>query len=446
MATLDDPQQQDDRARSGRREQRRRDGRAGGRGSGAGWRRRPVKRSFIWTHRWTSLVLGLALLVVTTSGVPLLYQQEIMHAKHSQAFSAAGPAKLTLAETLPIAQKHDPKFVVQSIYKTSGVYVAANFESERQVTIDPSNGKVLGDFTPSKDPGVVAWSMSLLQNIHMCGLTCPEYVGYQSWLNTPVPGTGRLGFDGADITIGGLILGITGLLLLFLALSGIWMWWPGIKRMAVGVRVRFRKGRYARDFDLHQVAGMIAVPLLLMWAFTGMGYEFGCVEKAWYAATPGEPHGERELASIKADAARHRHRGRHRRRPEARRGERGADRRRPAGAKEATATYGVWFANGFDPWRGTATTRATCWSPSTGTMRHASKVTYGGDEPRAQGIWEDWNFSTHAGLHRRPVVRIIWVVLGLAPLLLAFTGVSTWLYKRSLRKRRRQAAAAAAPA
>ena len=69
-----------------------------------------------------------------------------------------------------------------------------------------------------------------MTNIHVCGLTCPEYVGYQSWLNNRVPGTEWLGFDSARVTWGGLILGITGLLLLFLALSGIWLWWPGIRR------------------------------------------------------------------------------------------------------------------------------------------------------------------------------------------------------------------------
>jgi hypothetical protein len=37
------------------------------------WRRRqPIKSATVWTHRWTALVLGLVLLVVCTSGVPLL--------------------------------------------------------------------------------------------------------------------------------------------------------------------------------------------------------------------------------------------------------------------------------------------------------------------------------------------------------------------------------------
>jgi hypothetical protein len=41
-----------------------------------------------------------------------------------------------------------------------------------------------------------------------------------------VPGTGWLGFEDEPVTWGGLILGLTGLVLLFLALSGLWLWFP----------------------------------------------------------------------------------------------------------------------------------------------------------------------------------------------------------------------------
>jgi uncharacterized iron-regulated membrane protein len=39
--------------------------------------------------------------------------------------------------------------------------------------------------------------------------------------------------------------------------------------------------------------------------------------------------------------------------------------------------------------------------------------------------------------------RAIWLVFGLAPLLLAVTGVTTWLTRRRLRRRKRRRAAAA---
>ena len=53
----------------------------------------------------------------------------------------------------------------------------------------------------------------------------------------------------------------------------------------------------------------------------------------------------------------------------------------------------------------------------------------------AQTIWDSWNFPVHAGIVVNGWWRMIWFVLGLAPLALAVTGVSTWLVRRKTRQR-----------
>jgi len=106
------------------------------------------------------------------------------------------------------------------------------------------------------------------------------------------------------------------------------------------------------------------------------------------------------------------------------------------------ATYGVWMADGFDPWRN---------SDYSGDMLVAvdrrsgeTAVTYGGpNQSTAQSVWQDWNFPTHAGWIVGPWWRTLWAALGLTPLLLAVTGLSTWFFKRGVRKRRRDLPAAA---
>ena len=312
-------------------------------------------------------------------------------------------------------QQHDPEFAPYAIYYLDGVYVADDFET-RRVTVDPSTGEILGDFNTSGDDGFVRWTMSLMFNLHVCGLTCEGYVGYQAWLVEPVPGTGWLGFDGEPVSWGLLILGLTAVLLLFLSLSGIWLWWPGIKRWFVGVRVRWKKGRYARDYDLHQVAGMIAIPLLLLWAVTGMSYEFGFVERAWYGLTPGEPPAEgRVLESTESDepdigvaaavAAAMKH---HNDTPIS------VD--IPA-EDDPAATYGIWFQDGIDPY-GKAVYPGD-FLVSVDRKTGETMTTYGEYGSKAEELWSDWNFPLHAGWALNSWVRIIWVVLGLVPLLLA---------------------------
>ena len=157
-----------------------------------------------------------------------------MQASHSSAYEeSGGPRTIDHAEAYAAVQQHDPEFAPFAIYYLDGVYVADDFET-RRVTVDPSTGEILGDFNTSGDDGFVPWTMSLMFNLHVCGLTCEGYVGYQAWLVEPVPGTGWVGFDGEPVSWGLLILGLTAVLLLFLSLSGIWLWWPGIKRWFVG--------------------------------------------------------------------------------------------------------------------------------------------------------------------------------------------------------------------
>lgn len=337
--------------------------------------RRPLKSATVWTHRWTALVLGLLLVVVTTSGVPLLWEAEITRAQHPEAYRAAGPGTMSFAEVADVVERHDSSFRPQSLYRTHGVVVADDFESGRRVSVDPSNGQVLADFNPVTEGGFVATTMGLLYNLHLCLLSCEEYPGYQQWLAAQVPGSARAGFEGEKLTWGGLLLGVMGLLLLLLAVSGVWLWWPGVKHWVRGVRVRWRKGRYARDYDLHQVAGMIALPLLLVWAVTGMGHEFGFVEKSWYQAVPGEAREEVVLESAESED------------PE-------------IGVAAAVAA-------GYDPWQQGEYAGDLLVSVD----RHdaaRTAVSYGGpDQSPAQTLWQDFNFPTHAGIIVNPWWRVI---------------------------------------
>jgi uncharacterized iron-regulated membrane protein len=152
-------------------------------------RRRPIKSATVWTHRWTALVLGLLLLVVCTSGVPLLWHEEIIHAQHPEAYRAAGPATLSFDEVAAVVARHDPDFKPQSLYHTQGVIVADDFESGRRVSVDPSSGRVLADFNPVTGGGFVSTTMGLMFNLHLCLLSCEEYPGYQAWLAAQVPGS-----------------------------------------------------------------------------------------------------------------------------------------------------------------------------------------------------------------------------------------------------------------
>ncbi len=162
-------------------------------------------------------------------------------------------------------QDAHPDFRPSSVNVYHGLYEIGSADDDAHpgfYGVDPGTGRITGFVDPDKG------FMALMEQIHECFFTCDDYPAYLAFLNQPVPALGMHWLSG--VTVSGFILGVLGLLLLFLALSGIWLWWPSLRRFSNGFRVRTGNGRYARDYDLHQVIGMIALPLLLLWAVTGL--------------------------------------------------------------------------------------------------------------------------------------------------------------------------------
>jgi len=384
----------------------------------------------IVSHRWLSLVLGLVLLAITTSGAILLYRPEIERLQDGAAYDVSGKAPtISLVQARQAVLDEHPSFDATSVWAEHGVYRVTDYETSW--TVDPGTGEVLGHVGES--PG---W-LQFTDNLHECLLSCEDYPGTISALVEEVPGTAWLGFDGAKVTWGGLALGVLAVLLLYLSITGIWLWFPRPSRWRSSMNVRWRRGRFARDTDLHKVAGMVAIPFLLMWALTAASYEFGFVETAWYGATPGSHHEYPEPASEKAkgpDIT-----------PEA--AVAAAQRLHPDAtlvnidvpAKGApTAAYTMYFRDGFDPYG------ESQYPGDLGVYvdRHTGIAHdfYGAPgESTAQVLYDQYNYPVHSGYVVNGWWRLIWLLFALSPLLLAVTGLSTWLVRHQARRARRRA-------
>ena len=182
--------------------------RSAGRGLAAAdrgrWRRRRyVKRAFVWTHRWSSLVLGLLLLDRHDVGrAAALRAGDRARPARGGVRRRPGPPTLSLADALPIVQGARPGVRAAVDLRRNGVYVADDFESGRRVTVDPSNGQMLGDFNPTHDSGVVAVDdepddeHARLRADVRGVRRLPGVAGRRD------PGTGWLGFDGAARHLG----------------------------------------------------------------------------------------------------------------------------------------------------------------------------------------------------------------------------------------------------
>lgn len=401
-------------------------------------RRRPARRSMVVVHRWTSLVLGLLLVVETTAGAVLLFHGDWFRATNStfyQHTTSADP--ITAQRAMAIVTAAHPEFTAAWVSADNGILAVGDPTYTQAYAVDPGTGRING--FAHLEGGVMGW----LANLHDCALTCQDYPGYVPALAKPVPTLGLSALTG--ITWGAVILGVLGVLMILLAITGVITWWPGFRRLSHGFRVRTGRGRFARDYDLHNVVGIIAVPFLLMWGVTGAAFEFPGVENAWLAVTGGHspdpnrytftanpaPKGSQELGVDRAASV--------------------ALARVPGDVRYLVAPspdadyYTVSVATGYQPYGDRAFFGGDTTVYVDGhDANHVSIADGSAGEPAANSFYERVFEPSHFGWLVNGWWRIIWALFGLAPLALAVTGVSTWLFRRGVQRRRRAARGATA--
>jgi uncharacterized iron-regulated membrane protein len=380
------------------------------------------------THRWVAIVMGLLLLVVTMTGSLLLFKPEMHRLAQSSSFAATASAHpISAQRALAIVQRAKPKLGATSVGWSHGTWEVPSSDYKRFVNVDPGTGRILGE---RGEIGVIGF----LDNLHECALSCEGQPGYVKQLNDKMPDLGIQGIS--KLTIGGFILGTIGLVFVFLVIGGLVLWWPGVRRWRRGFEVRARKGRYARDFDLHKLAGFVALPFLAMWAFTGANFELPVVHKVGDILLPGATASEAattfkslpvekgtpDITVEQASAAALRYEG----------GGRIVNVSSPA-KTDATAAFTFCIDKGFNWWRDY---EGCPGSKFAAVDRH--------DATRVRDTWHSDNVAQfafgkqteamHFGALAGWAPRTLFFSMGMMPLLLAVTGMSTWLYKRGKRK------------
>ncbi|GAB3155953.1 PepSY-associated TM helix domain-containing protein [Amycolatopsis stemonae] len=386
-----------------------------------------MRRALVVTHRWTSLVLGLLLVLETTAGVVLLYRAEYFRATHADFYAhTESTHPIGLQQARDLVKQARPEFSAAWVSNDGGIIAVGDAGYTEAYAVDPGSGRITG---PQKlTDGVMGW----LTNLHDCAFTCATDPGYVSWLAAPSPLP--------EANWGEAVLVVLGLLMVLLAITGIVVWWPGVKRFSHGFRVRLGKGRFARDYDLHNVIGVVSVPFVLMWGVTGAAFYLPPVENAWLALTGGSAPDEAKYSFTANPAAPGT--------PVI-----GIDQASAAAlaASPGTVRYLVPPAEGTDYY--------TVSIADDGYRPYGARAFFGGDrtvyvdshdathvssvdakaEPAANRFYSKVFEAAHFGWLVDGWWRLAWVVLGLTPLALMLTGVSTWLYRLGTKRRRRKA-------
>jgi len=212
------------------------------------WWKPPKRRVYstvLFMHRWLSLVLGLVLVLVAGSGALLVYQHEIDYALNKDRYQPT-PGDVGWKNVKQTVEEAHPGKHLKTLWWPRWnvpVYEALLVDEDgarSMVAVDPGTGSMIeGEDQPIR-------IMDTVSSFHTTLLS------------------GRVGrWLVIASTVASVLLGAT----------GVYLWWPGIRRFFRGFRIRFR-GFYRANFDLHQVSGAVTAPIVLMMSLTGLALAF----------------------------------------------------------------------------------------------------------------------------------------------------------------------------
>lgn len=206
-------------------------------------------RAWSWTHKWSSLICTVFMLLLCLTGLPLIFAHEIAHltgkAVELPADTAPGGALASLDAVVAAGHARLPQRVVQ--------FASPDEEDSRlwYVTLTPSLEPTT-DFRPIAVDGRTAQVLAE-----------PRFdEGFMHWMT-------RLHIDLFAGLPGKLFLGLMGLLLLVAIVTGVVLYAPFMRKLAFG-EVRHRRSTRVRWLDLHNLLGIVTLVWALVVGATGV--------------------------------------------------------------------------------------------------------------------------------------------------------------------------------
>ncbi|HEX8834433.1 MAG TPA: PepSY-associated TM helix domain-containing protein [Abditibacteriaceae bacterium] len=225
-----------------------------------------LRKAVFFTHLWLGLLLGLYLVMAGVTGSLLVFGKQIdaQLSPHLHRVVPAGQIAPLSQMVTAVQRAHADKTIkrIRPSAHAEGSYefsLSARAGEDWEAFVDPYRAHVLGARPYGKH--FMGWTFDLHSNL-LAG------------------DRGRL-LNGYAAVMAGLLL-----------LSGLWLWWPSSKNFwkQLPSRLRVQRGASYRRLihDLHNVAGIYTLPLLLLLTLTGAVFMFWEPVEAVLARLTGE--------------------------------------------------------------------------------------------------------------------------------------------------------------
>ncbi|MEH2274121.1 MAG: PepSY-associated TM helix domain-containing protein [Nostoc sp.] len=213
-------------------------------------------RNFVFAlHRYIGLGVGLIAIIIGLTGSLLVFQSEITtYQKHFQIGSITPKGEMLPIEV--VLNTVTKSYASQPDFKLNRVYVPTKPDEPFDVVyvtkkddwienyVHPYTGAVLVN---NLNPNPVERFYKIIYALHYSLLV------------------GDIGYK---------IVGTVGLLVCILTITGIFLW-PGWRNLLAGFKIKWNAHPKRVNFDIHKVAGVIAGVFLFFTFFTGFCWNFG---------------------------------------------------------------------------------------------------------------------------------------------------------------------------
>lgn len=202
-----------------------------------------LKPQLLKLHRWVGLTLALLLTIQGLSGMSLVFRDEIDRAIHPALVVEPTSARVPVQALMDAVEARHPGVPVSraefSAWDDGAVLfkLTAKDGTRWLTAVDPYRGVIV------RDGSLAAWPGEWMFLLHDSLLAGP---------------------------VGETIVGIEGFGLLFLALTGPIVWWPGRKRLKQGFKIVTDRGADLKWRTLHRAVGASIAVVLVMSATTGV--------------------------------------------------------------------------------------------------------------------------------------------------------------------------------
>ncbi|MBF2017859.1 MAG: PepSY domain-containing protein [Rivularia sp. T60_A2020_040] len=203
-----------------------------------------MKKPALTLHRLIGIVVAALMIIIGITGSILVFDKEVNSALHLQANKVTpGQEIITLSQVTEIIQKQYPQDRIQRIMLPMDANDPYHLVIEEKLEKANKNDLYMNPYSGD------------ILNIYVRD---NRFIKIVNKLHTKLL-AGKLG---------SFIVGLSGVSLLILSITGT-MLWNGWKKLAAGFKVRWSSKWRILNYDLHHVGGFISALLLIIIATTG---------------------------------------------------------------------------------------------------------------------------------------------------------------------------------